>query len=336
MFIRSLSFFDFLQLAEGEHAGKPFKLEPFQQFIVGSLFGWRGPDGYRRFRTAYIEIGKGNGKSPLAGGIGLYGMAADDEEGAEIYAAAVTRDQARILFTDAEKMVKASPFLTEIVTQNVNNLAVLSTNSYFRPVSSESRGLDGHRVHMALIDEIREHPNSLVVDKMRAGTKGRRQALILEITNSGYNRETVCWAHHEYSSKILEGLIENDSWFAYVCQLDPCDPCRAEGKDTPTEGCPDCDDWREEKTWIKANPCLDVSITRKYLREQVAEAIGMPTKQNIVRRLSRFHDALTGADIFLDPLRITGIFDLAGTAALQHLDIPRGVSVRETPEQIFD
>jgi len=210
----ALKFFDFLQLAEGDHAGKPFKLEPFQQFIIGSLFGWRGPDGHRRFRTAFIEIGKGNGKSPLAAAIGLYGLVADEEGAAEIYAAATMKDQAKILFRDAENMVAASPYLSEIVQQNVNNLSVAATNSFFRPCSSEKKGLDGKRVHMALLDEIQEHPSPLVVDKMSAGTKGRRQALIFEITNSGFSRLTICWYHHEYSAKVLEQVFDDDSWFA--------------------------------------------------------------------------------------------------------------------------
>lgn len=266
---RVFKFFEeFLVLAEGEHAGKKFTLESFQKFILGSLFGWFGADGFRRFRTAYIEIGKGNGKSPLAAGIGLYGLLADGEASAEIYSAAVTRDQAKILFRDAEKMVEASPYLSTRTDKTVNNIANMQSGSFFRPVSSEGRGLDGKRVHIALIDEIHEHPSAVVVDKIRAGTKGRRNPLIFEITNSGYDRNSVCWQHHDYSVKVIDGTLPNDSWFAYVCQLD--------------EG----DDWTDEKVWIKANPNLDVSITRKYLREQVAEALGMPSKQNIVKRLN--------------------------------------------------
>lgn len=266
---RVVDFFErFLTLTEGEHDGRPFVLAPFQKFILGCLFGWKGDDGFRRFRTGYVEIGKGNGKSPLAAGIGLYGLVGDREAAAEIYSAAVTREQAKILFRDAENMVKASHYLSQRVDQRVNNLAVLSTSSFFRPVSSEKRGLDGKRVHMGLIDELHEHASSIAADKMRAGTKGRRQALIFEITNSGYDRLSVCWQHHDYSRQVLEGTIENDSWFAYVCQLD--------------EG----DEWDDEAVWPKANPNLGVSISHKYLREQVAEAKGMPSKQNIVKRLN--------------------------------------------------
>ncbi|HEY8836355.1 MAG TPA: terminase TerL endonuclease subunit, partial [Dehalococcoidia bacterium] len=123
-------------------------------------------------------------------------------------------------------------------------------------------------VHMALIDELHEHPNAAVLDKMSAGTKGRRQGLIFEITNSGYDRHSVCWEHHEMSRKVLEGTIENDEWFAYVCGLD------------------ESDSWVDESCWVKANPNLGVSIPVRYLRKQVAEAVGMPSKANIVQRLN--------------------------------------------------
>ncbi len=282
----AIEFFHFLQLAEGEHDGKPFDLQPWQAFIVGSLFGWEGEDGYRRFRLAYIEAGKGSGKSPLLAGIGLYMLVADGEAAAECYAAAVTRDQAKISFTDAKRMVESSPALAKRVDVLVNNLSHGKSGSFFRPVSSEARALDGKRPHFAGIDEIHEHPNSMVVDKMRAGTKGRRQALIVEITNSGYDRKSVCFQHHTYSMQILEGALANDAWFAYVCQLDVCEECRAAGKVSPTDGCPDCDDWTDEACWLKANPNLGVSLTWKYLREQVAEAIGMPAKSGIVMRLN--------------------------------------------------
>jgi phage terminase large subunit-like protein len=269
----AINFFpEVLRLAEGEHAGQPFFLQPWQQFNVGSLFGWLGPDGYRRFRTAYLEIGKGNGKSPMAAGIGLYMTCADGEAGAHCYAAATTREQADILFQDAVKMTDAAPALSEAISKSgkrkVFNLAHLVSGSFFRPVSAEHKGLDGKRVQFAALDEVHEHPTSMVVDKMRAGTKGRRQALIFEITNSGFDRNSVCWHHREYSEKVLQGTVENDSWFAFVCGLD--------------EG----DDWKDEKVWLKANPNLGISITHKYLREQVNEAVGMPSKENIVKRLN--------------------------------------------------
>lgn len=265
----ALEFFPrFLRLAEGEFADRPFELAPAQVFIVSSLFGWLSADGTRRFRTAYVEMGKGNGKTPLCAGIGLYGMIADGESAAQVFAAAVTRDEAKVLFQDARSMVLRSPALGSILEVTEHNIALPATESFFRPVSSEGRSLDAKRVHMALIDEIHEHRSAVVVNKMRAGTKGRAQALIVEITNAGYDRTSVCWEHHEYSRHVLEGTFENDSWFAYVCGLD--------------EG----DDWTDEAVWPKVNPLLDVSVTRRYLREQVTEALGMPMRQNIVKRLN--------------------------------------------------
>lgn len=266
----AIDFFpDMLVLGDGEHAGKPFELQLWQGFIVGSLFGWKGTDGYRRFRTAYCEIGKGNGKSPLAGGIGLYLLAADKEAGAEVYAAATKLDQAKILWGDAKKMVEASPILAEILPIRTNLIAFPGQNGIFKPISSEKRGLDGLRVHGGLIDELHEHADNMVVKKIRAGTKGRTQALILEITNSGVDKQSICYQHHEFSQRVLMGIVENDSWFAFICSLD--------------EG----DDWEnDERCWVKSNPNLGISIQLKYLREQVEEAKDMPANRSLVERLN--------------------------------------------------
>ena len=190
---RAIGFFrDVLRLNGGEHEGKPFILHESQEFIVGSLFGWKGRDGFRRFRVAFVEIGKGNGKSPLAAGIGLYMLMADKEPRAEIYAAAVDKDQAQILFRDAVAMVDQSPQLASRLVKERRirrewNLADLKTGSFFRPIASEhrGRGKSGPRPHCALLDEVHEHPTDAMVEFMRAGTKGRRQALIFMITNSG-------------------------------------------------------------------------------------------------------------------------------------------------------
>jgi len=266
---RVIRFFEtILSLPEGGGDDPRFILQPFQRFIVGSLFGWKRLDGYRRFRTAYIEMGKGNGKSPLAAGIGLYGLLADGEDGAQIFAAATTRDQAKILFADAEKMVKRSRALSGRVELTVNNIAFAPTSSFFRPISAEARALDGKRVHMALVDELHEHPSPLVVEKMRASTKTRRQAMVVEITNAGYDRTSICYEHHVYSEQVVNGAVHNDEWFAYVASID------------------DGDDWTDPACWPKANPGLGTILPVAYLREQVAEALGMPSKQNIVMRLN--------------------------------------------------
>ncbi len=281
----------FLRLAGGKDEGTPFALQPWQAFVVGCLFGWLIADGSRRFRTAYVEAGKGSGKSPLAAAVGLYMLVGDGFPRAEVYAAATKRDQAMILFRDAMAMVDQSPELNAMLTRSGArgrewNLAHLDSGSFFRPISSDENSQSGPRVHCGLIDEIHEHRTAHVVDMMRAGTKKDPDALIFEITNSGFDRASVCWHHHEFSRQVLEGTVTNDSWFAYVCTLDSCEKHHAEGKNQPVDGCPDCDDWRDESVWLKANPNLGVSITHKYLREQRDEAVGMPTKEGTTKRLN--------------------------------------------------
>jgi len=258
-------------------AGRPFRLQPWQQFINGSLMGWYTTAGTRRFHDAYVEIGKGNGKTPNGAGLMLYLLVADGEPGAQVFFAAVSREQARIAFADAEKMVRASPALRSLVQQTVNNLAVVETGSFLRAISSEKRGLDGKRVHGALLDEEHEHATPIVVSKMRRGTKGRRNALVMRTTNSGFDRTSICWHDHDYSRQVLEGAIVDPTWFAYVCGMDPCPACLAAGKEFPSDDCQTCDDWRTEgEHWRKANPNLGVSLPWSYLRELVTQAKGRP------------------------------------------------------------
>ena len=254
--------------------GKPFLLEPWQCFIVGSLFGWLEPHerrGWvRRYTTGYIEVGKGNGKSPMAAAIGLYGLLMDEEYSAGIYAAATSKDQAAaITFRDAMLMAKKSPSIRKRTELDKFNIAHPASNSFFRPVSSDPGTLQGIRVHMVLIDEIHEHKAPILVETLRASTKGRDQSLVLEITNSGFNRESICWRHHEYSRQVLDGTLEDDEWFAYVCDLD-------EGDDPLTD----------ESCWQKTNPNLGVSVTHRYLRRVVKEAAGMPESEARIRMLN--------------------------------------------------
>lgn len=257
----------------------PFRLAPWQKFVVGSLIGWYRRSGHRRFRTAYLETAKGSGKTPLCAGLLLYLLISDGDRGAQYYVAAVTRDQAQIAFSDIEKMVAASAGLRAMMVSTKNNIALPAKSSFVRAISAERRGLDGKRVSGAIIDELHEQPTPVVVNKIRKGTKSRRNALILEPTNAGYDRTTVCWNHHEYSRKVLDGTIQADDWFAFICALDPCDACQAQGKWFPDDECPTCDSWRVEGDhWLKANPNLGVSLPWQYLRDLVRQAQGMPSE----------------------------------------------------------
>lgn len=265
---------------EVETNSVPFILEPWQAFIVGSLFGWKNKHGFRRFRRAYIEIAKGNGKSPIAAGIGHYMFTAMGKQKAEIYSAATGLDQAEILFRDAVSMRQKSRWLRRRVTSHGEKKVRQMSNTtqgFFKPISAEKRGKSGPRPYCALLDEIHEHADNGIIEMMRAGTKGNREALIFEITNSGSDKKTVCGQEHDYSVQIMDGELENDAWFAYIACLDT--------EETSPDGVAD-EPFTDESCWIKANPNLGVSIQKEYIREQVVEAEGMPSKEGTIRRLN--------------------------------------------------
>jgi len=268
--LHAIEFFSHLRHSTGEWAGQSFDLQPWQQFVVGSVFGWKRADGLRRFRTAYVEVARKNGKSALLAGIALYALVADGEAGAHVYAAATTRDQARIVFGEAERMVAASPALSARVTRTVNNLAVLPTASWFRPLSADASKMDGLNVHFAAVDEVHEHPGPEIIQKLNTATGARRQPLILEITTAGHDRHSVCRQHHEFSVKALEGTLPEetaDPWFAFIATIDAGD------------------DWTDPKVWVKANPSLGVTVKLDDLKRQIDEAREMPAQQNAIRRL---------------------------------------------------
>lgn len=263
-----------LRLNGGKFEGKPFELEFWQGFIVGSIHGWKwAASGLRRFQIVYIETGKGSGKSPLAAGLGLFGMIADGEERAEIYAAATKKDQAQILFRDAVAMVDQSPDLDACIARSGSkgkewNLAYHDTSSFFRPISADD-GQSGPRPHIGICDEVHEHKSPMVLEMLRAGFKFREQPLLLMITNSGSNRQSVCWEYHKFGEQVCSGAAQDDTFFAFICALDPGD-----------------DPFEDESCWIKANPSLGKTIQPEYLRNQVVQARKMPAKAALVKRLN--------------------------------------------------
>lgn len=290
-----IAFFrEVLCLNGGDFEGLPFELQAWQAFIVGSLFGWKNRDGTRRFQTAYVETGKGSGKSPLAAGIGISGITIDGEERAEVYAAATKKDQAMVLFRDAVAMVDLSPELDWRIQRSGSkgkewNLAYHDTNSFFRPISADD-GQSGPRPHIALLDEIHEHRDGKVVEMLRAGTKGRRNPLILMITNSGNNKQSVCWEYHVYGAEVAAGARHDDTFFSYICAIDDGDDPFDIGGDLDTTDpvalATFLLEFRVPACWYKANPNLGITIQPKYLLDQVIQAKGMPSKEAIVKRLN--------------------------------------------------
>lgn len=285
---RAIMFFEKrLRLSEGQFEGIPFDLHPAQVFIIGSIYGWVKEDGSRRFRRAYVEQGKGNGKSPLAGGIGLYGLMADNEPGAQIYSAASKKDQAEILFRDAVNMAKKAPEIARRLTPSGGpgreyNLAYLRKGSFFRPISRDAgKSGSGPRPHYALVDELHEMQDRKIIEMLERGFKSRRQPLLFMITNSGSDRNSICWEEHGHAVRVAAGNrdakdgdahylgeVIDDTTFSYVCALDPGD-----------------DPLKDPTCWAKANPLMGTILTEEYLAGVVAQARDMPGKLNGILRL---------------------------------------------------
>lgn len=285
---RVLRFFPaVLRLNGGQFEGRPFHPHLSQQFKIGSIFGWKRveSDGaiLRRFRRAYIEEGKGNGKSPLAAGIGHYCLTSDGEAAAEIYAAAANKDQAFVLFRDAVAMYEQSPALKSKLTPSggnpVWNLSYLKKRSFFRPISREGAH-SGPRPYIALCDEIHEHPDGKVIEMLERGFKFRRQPLLFMITNSGSDRNSICWDEHQHAVKVAAGSqtpdddftyvgeVVDDTTFSYVCALDKDD-----------------DPFTDPTCWQKANPLFGVTLKHDYLAGVVNQAKDIPSKRNGILRL---------------------------------------------------
>lgn len=268
----AIEFFPEILTVEEQGETVPFVLLDWEVFVVGSIFGWKTRKGRRRFTRAYIEGGKGCGKSPLAAGVGLKMLVADQEQKAEVYSAAGKKEQAHILFQDAVSMVDGSPLLSRRIVRSGKNpvwqLTHRPSGSFFKPISADKQK-SGARVHCGLVDELHEHKDRYTVDMLVHGFKGRRQPLLFIITNSGFDRNSICWEWHENAVAVAEGLLSNDRLFSYVMALDI-------GED-PLEN-RDC--------WVKTNPGLGITITTEYLEDQVRDAKQIPGRENGVRRLN--------------------------------------------------
>jgi phage terminase large subunit-like protein len=264
---RSNLFFKVLQHSKGEWAGQPFDLELWQAFIDAMLFGWKRADGTRRFREAYIAVPRKNGKTTLLSGEGLKLLAADGEAGAEVYTFASTKDQAKLIFDEAVQMRNASPRLTQRVGLVKNNLHILLTNSRFMPLSADDETHHGLNASAGLADELHVHPSRDLWDVIATSQAARRQPLMLGITTHGWDRHSFCYAQYEYARKVLEGVLQDDRFFAFVAMLD------------------DGADWENELEWAKCNPNFGKSVKVDYLREQAQRAKNDPAALNAFLRL---------------------------------------------------
>jgi len=249
-----------LKHIKGKWAGQHIVLEPWQEFIVGSIFGWCGADGLRRFRDVYVEVARKNGKSTLIAVIMILLTFFDGEGGAEGYIAATKKDQAKIIFNDAKVMLRKAPAYRRLLKIHEHRVSDPDSASFLVPLGADADTLDGLNPHAVAIDELHAHPTAKVVEVMESGQGARAQPICIKITTAGWNRHSVCWRNREHAANVLDpkNEVTDDALFAYVATLD------------------DEDDFRDESCWIKANPGLDVSVDRKALRRDVQKAIDVP------------------------------------------------------------
>ena len=278
---RAISFFPkCLKHVKGTKAGEPFILEDWEKAIIGCLFGWKRADNLRRYRECLIYVAKKNGKSALVAGVILYMLVCDDEQGAEIYSAAASKEQAALIFSHAAGMVRQEKLLKERLTVygerggGVNRSIVYDdVMSFYRCLAADANTADGANVHMAAIDELHRHRSPELADILQKSTAARKQPLVIYTTTADYNRESLCNTKHKYARQVCEN------------GGDPSKPgYDPEFLPVIFEATKD-DEFTSEDVWAKANPNLGVTIPVDFLRRECHKAQESPSELNNFLRL---------------------------------------------------
>ena len=253
---------------KGEWSGKPLVLQSWQLEFTRNLFGWRRKsDKSRRYRSGYVSVAKKNGKSTWFAGLASYLLMADGEPGAEIYSAAADRPQAALVFNDAKSMIEQSPPLRRRVEIYKQNIYYPAAHSSYTVMSSDAPRKHGINAHGIIFDELHAQRVRTLYDTLKGAGASRRQPLFLMITTAGNDRKTICYEVHERARRVLKDPELDPSFLPMIFETD---------KDA---------DWKDEKVWALANPSLDYTVKRDFLRSELAEAIESPAKQNAFRQL---------------------------------------------------
>ena len=255
-----------LRHTQGELGGKPFVLEPWQASYIGRLFGTLRPDGMRQYRTSRLAIPRKTGKSTLCAGIALK-LLFDGEPGAQIFSCGADREQARLVFEMAKACVEMSPSLRSRLKVYRNSIVREDTHSFYKALSSEAFTKHGLNAHGVIFDELHAQPSRELADVMQTSMGARRQPLMIYITTAGYDRKSVCWEIWKYAESVASGAVQDETFLPAIYAADAKD------------------DWKNEKTWAKANPNLGVSIKGDFLRTECARAVEMPAYENTFRQL---------------------------------------------------
>lgn len=270
----ALAFFDYLVHSKDEWAGKPFVMDPWQAFWTALMFGWvKRVDGMRRFNRCYLRVARKNGKTTWLAGIGLYLTVGDGVAGAEVYTAATKLDQAKLIHSESEAMVRLSPALRQHLVIYKNKIFIPGTATKYVPLGADAKTQDGLNPHGALIDELHAHPSPEMWDILDSAMGARAQPMMVAITTAGFNgEESICVTQDNYVKSLLDQAFEDDSYFGVIYELD------------------DADDWRDPDVWIKANPGLGKSVRVDRLAEDVIRATNNPSALTnlLTKRMNRW------------------------------------------------
>lgn len=275
-----------LRHTKGQWAGHSFELEAWQlEYLVAPVFGWKHPDGSRIIRTVWFEVPRKNGKSTISSGLALVLLCADGEMGAEVYAAAGSREQAKIVFGEARKMALATPALRNGLEILTNALVAPKTGSVLRALSRMAEAAHGLNVHGGIVDEVHVHKSRHLIDAIETGTGARSQPLIIFVTTANDGDETTIYAEkHNYAVQLAKGVVHDPTFYGAIWAAE------------------DTDDPFAESTWRKANPGLGTTVSLEYVRKEAARAKSIPAyfpsfcRLTLNRRIRAENRAMSIAD----------------------------------------
>ena len=255
--------FAHLKHFKGRHSGSPFLLEPWQEWIIASIYGfYHKKDGSRLTQTVYIEVARKNGKTALAAGIGLNALFNDGEDGAEVYFAANSKDQVKIsawpLCSNFAKTFDPKEKYLKVFRDTIN---YEKTVSWLKVLAADSTKLDGPNPSTFILDEYHAAKTNSLKAVLESGQGTRDNPLEIIITTAGFDKLSPCYELRTTATEILNSLKEDDSFFIAIYSLD---------KD---------DDWKDERNWVKSNPNMDITVKSSYLRKEVRKAMNTPSDE---------------------------------------------------------
>lgn len=265
---KAVAFFPkYLRLTQGEWAGRPFDMEPWQENqIIRPLFGWKRADGTRRYRRCYVWVPRKNGKTELAAGVALLILIGDAELGGAVYSIAADKDQAKLVFDKATAMVQWSSELSGQLETYKPSIFCPALNASFKPLSGTPEGKHGLNMSGLIGDEIHEWPDDRLYTFVHQSAASRRQPLEFLISTAG-EKTGYGWEIWDYCQKVLDGTVQDDETLIVVFAADP-----------------QKDSWDDPKTWAKANPNLGVSVKPGYLEAECRKAKELPRLENDFKR----------------------------------------------------